>query len=176
LPTGPNNHGDETDLNFEPGVSPIASGGYVWVIFTSRRLYGSVATTDPWQSDPRCYDATVLANATTKKLWAAAIDLNAKAGTDPSHPAFYLPAQELLAGNARGFWALDPCKNDGQTCESGDQCCGGYCEPGGDGGLICSNSSPNANCSQPQEKCTTAADCCDSSNQCINGFCATPAQ
>ena len=37
---------------------------------------------------------------TTKKLWVAAIDLNAPAGSDPSHPAFYLPAQELLAGNA----------------------------------------------------------------------------
>ena len=43
-----------------------------------------------------------------KKLWVAAIDLNAPAGTDPRHPAFYLPAQELLAGNARGFWVVDP--------------------------------------------------------------------
>ena len=51
-----------------------------------------------------------------------AIDLNAKPGTDPSHPAFYLPAQEIIAGNARGFWAVDPCHKDGQSCNTGDEC------------------------------------------------------
>ena len=90
------------------------------------------------------YDGTT--EITTKKLWVAAIDLNAKAGTDPSHPAFYLPAQELLAGNARGFWALAPCKADGMSCQSGDQCCNGYCEPG-DGGLVCASSPPMNSCS-----------------------------
>jgi hypothetical protein len=175
LPTGPNNHADDTVLNYEPTVSPVASGGYSWVIFTSRRLYGSMATTDPWQSDPRNYDATALANTTCKKLWVAAVDLNASPGTDASHPAFYLPAQELLAGNARGFWALEPCRKDGQSCQSGDQCCNGYCEPQGDGGaLICANAPPNGSCSMLGNKCNTAADCCDAKNQCINGFCAKP--
>ena len=172
LPTGPTNHANDTVLSYEPTVNPVSSGGYIWVIFTSRRLYGSVATTDPWQSDPRNYDPTKVANAACKKLWVAAIDLNAKAGTDPSHPAFYLPAQELLAGNSRGFWALAPCKADGMSCQSGDQCCNGYCEPQGDGGLVCSNMPPNASCSQVGNKCTTAADCCDTTNQCVNGFCA----
>jgi hypothetical protein len=171
VPTGPTNHANDTVLNYEPTVNPVSSGGYIWVIFTSRRLYGSVATADPWQSDPRLYDATKVANATCKKLWVAAIDLNAKAGTDPSHPAFYLPAQELLAGNARGFWALAPCKADGMSCMSGDQCCNGYCEPG-DGGLVCTNTPPDASCSQVGNKCTTAADCCDTTNQCVNGYCA----
>ena len=175
LPTGPTNHANDTTLNYEPTVNPAASGGFIWVIFTSRRLYGNVATTDPWQSDPRLYDATLVANTTTKKLWVAAIDLNAKPGTDPSHPAFYLPAQELLAGNSRGFWVLDPCKADGQSCQSGDMCCNGYCEPGpGDAGLICANSSPNAHCSKTQEKCTMTSDCCDKMDLCINGFCAQP--
>jgi hypothetical protein len=172
IPTGPTNHANDTVLNYEPTVNPISSGGYIWVIFTSRRLYGNVATTDPWQSDPRNYNATLVANATCKKLWVAAIDLNAKPGTDPSHPAFYLPAQELLAGNARGFWALQPCQADGTSCTSGDQCCNGYCEPGADGGLVCANTPPNASCSQVGDKCTTAANCCDTTNQCINGFCA----
>jgi hypothetical protein len=171
LPTGPTNHATDSVLSYEPTVNPVSSGGYIWVIFTSRRLYGSVATTDPWQSDPRSYDATKVANAACKKLWVAAIDLNAKAGTDPSHPAFYLPAQELLAGNSRGFWALAPCKADGMSCQSGDQCCNGYCEPG-EGGLVCSNVPPNANCSQVGDKCTSAASCCDTTNLCVNGFCA----
>ncbi|MFO0613921.1 MAG: hypothetical protein U0414_15120 [Polyangiaceae bacterium] len=171
LPTGPN-HADDTVLNYEPTVNPVASGGYVWVVFTSRRLYGNVATTQPWLSDPRSYDTKQLANVTTKKLWVSAVDLNAPAGSDPSHPSFYLPAQELLAGNARAFWVLDPCKNDGESCESGDQCCNGFCEPDQTNALVCSNMNPNSNCSMPQEKCTTAADCCDTTNLCVNGFCS----
>ncbi len=180
LPTGANNHANDSTLNYEPTVNPVVSGGYIWVVFTSRRLYGSVATTDPWLSDPRSYDQRVYANTTCKKLWVAAIDVgkiqNGKIippdpGSDPSHPAFYLPAQELVAGNARGFWVLDPCKADGMSCETGDQCCNGYCEPNGPGGsLVCSNKPPGS-CSGAQEKCKTAADCCDSGDACINGFC-----
>jgi hypothetical protein len=190
LPTGPNNHGagtgpdpencgmnestyDDTTLNYEPTVLPIVAGGYAWVVFTSRRLYGNMLTATPWQSWPPDYDTTNLGQATVKKLWIAAIDLNAPAGSDPSHPAFYLPAQEILAGNSRGFLVLDPCKQDGASCQSGDQCCNGYCEPDpSSGALVCSNMPPGNNCSGPQEKCTTAADCCDPTNLCINGFCA----
>jgi hypothetical protein len=164
-------HGDDVNLNYEPTVNPVASGGYAWVVFTSRRMYGNEAVIPPFCSDPRGVD--LVQNITTKKLWVAALDLSAQPGTDSSHLAFYLPAQELLAGNARGFCVLDPCKPDGDTCSTGDQCCSGYCEPNGRGGaLICSNTPPNNNCSQPQEKCTTAGDCCDKTRLCINGFCA----
>ncbi|MFI5301509.1 MAG: hypothetical protein ACHREM_25760, partial [Polyangiales bacterium] len=160
LPTGPNNHADDTTLNYEPTVLPVAGGGYAWVIFTSRRMYGSVATTDPWQSDPRDYDASRYENVTTKKLWVAAIDLSAPAGSDPSHPAFYLPAQELAAGNARGFWVLDPCKTDGSTCAEGDECCGGYCQPGDAGAPVCSGVIVGGSCSALGDKCLSDADCC----------------
>ena len=158
------------NLNYEPTVNPVASGGYAWVVFTSRRMYGSVADIPPFCSDPR--GVNLVTNITPKKLWVAAVDLNAPPGTDGSHPAFYLPAQELLAGNARAFWVLDPCKTDGEECESGDQCCNGFCSPSGQNQsdpLICSPTPPD--CSMPQEKCTTAADCCDGTNLCINGFC-----
>ncbi|AKU98792.1 hypothetical protein AKJ09_05456 [Labilithrix luteola] len=175
LPTGPSHATDEV-LNYEPTVNPVASGGYIWVIFTSRRMYGNVATADAWQSDPRSYDMTDLTKITTKKLWVAAIDLNAAPGTDPSHPAFYLPAQELLAGNARGFWVLDPCRTDGTDCQSGDQCCNGFCQPssGDPAKLVCSNKPPTATCSMVQEKCSADGDCCDKANKCVNGFCAQP--
>ena len=175
LPTIGTNHGSDTTLNYEPVVAPIAAGGYAWVIFTSRRLYGNLATTDPWQSDPRNYDAGQYNNVTCKKLWVAALDLNAPAGTDSSHPAFYLPAQELVAGNARGFWVLDPCRPDGATCQTGDQCCNGFCNPNGSGDTatnICASGSTNQ-CSGLQERCSTKADCCDPTNQCINNFCAS---
>jgi hypothetical protein len=167
--TSTNNHSDDATLNYEPTVNPAPSGGYAWVIFTSRRLYGSIATIDPFSSDPRYYDYAH--EVTTKKLWVAAIDLNAAPGTDPSHPAFYLPAQELQAGNARGFWVLDPCNADGTACTEGDQCCGGYCEPLGDGGgLICGSQTPA--CAQLGDKCVQSSDCCDGNAQCIDGYCA----
>jgi hypothetical protein len=164
-------HSDDVDVNYEPTVNPVASGGYAWVVFTSRRMYGSVATIGSFCSDPR--GVNLITNITPKKLWVAAIDLTQAPGTDSSHPAFYLPAQELLAGNARGFWVLDPCEPDGSPCMTGDQCCNGYCEANGDGGaLICSNTPPNGTCSMAGDKCATAADCCDPHDVCINGFCA----
>ena len=168
LPSGVNNHNADTTLNYEPTVAPVVAGGYAWVVFTSRRMYGNVATIDPFWSDPRDHD--ISATPTTKKLWVAAIDVNAPAGTDPSHPAFYLPAQELLAGNSRGYWVVDPCKQDGNSCDTGDECCGGYCHSS-DGGLVCS--STTGGCSAEYDKCTTNADCCGTGSLvCINGRCA----
>ena len=169
-PSSGNTHtpAQEVTLNYEPTVTPIASGGYAWVVFTTRRMYGNVAQLDPWTSDPRDYPW--LDQVTDKKLWVAAIDLNAKPGTDPSHPAFYLPGQELHAGNARGYWSVEPCHADGQSCQTGDQCCGGYCQPS-DGGLVCTSQAPS--CSGEYEKCTMTSDCCGAAQgiQCINGIC-----
>ncbi len=169
--TNPNlDHSDDVNMNYEPTVNPIGGGGYAWVVFTSRRMYGNVANIPPYCSDPRGVDLTQ--NITTKKLWVAAIDLGAAPGTDVSHPAFYLPAQELLACNSRGFWVLDPCLGDGMTCSSGDQCCNGYCEPSGAmGALVCSNTPPSSSCAGLMNKCSVSADCCDADAQCINGFC-----
>jgi hypothetical protein len=162
---------NDTTLHYEPTVNPVPSGGYAWVVFTSRRLYGNVATQDPWLSDPRNYNPASAPN--TKKLWVAAIDLNAQPGTDPSHPAFYLPAQELMAGNSRGYWVVDPCEQNGLSCLTGDQCCSGYCGPT-EAGLVCGT--PPAGCVSLSNKCTQNSDCCGSSSgiQCIDGYCATP--
>ena len=164
-------HTNDATLSYEPTVNPVPSGGYAWVVFTSRRLYGNVSTINPCWSDPRYHDISQA--PTPKKLWVAAVDLNAKPGTDPSHPAFYLPAQELLAGNSRGYWVVDPCQPNGTTCESGDECCGGYCEDV-DGGFVCSAQPPA--CSNISDKCTTNSDCCGATQgiQCIDGRCAQP--
>lgn len=170
-------HALDRNYNYEPTVNPVSSGGYAWVVFTSRRMYGNVATIPPFCSDPRGVDLhanmTTNTNITPKKLWVAAININAAPGADPSHPAFYLPAQELLAGNARGFWVLDPCRSDDVSCETGDQCCNGFCQPNGPAGaLVCSTRQPNYICSAIQEACTATTDCCDPAALCINGFCA----
>ncbi len=170
LPAGAGDHADDTVLGYEPTICPIASGGYAWVVFTSRRLYGNVATIDPWWSDPREHDLTQ--TPTTRKLWIAAIDLNPTAGSDPSHPAFYLPAQELMAGNSRGFWVADPCKADGQSCEGGDECCGGFCSQApGAASPVCG--ATTTGCAKEFDKCTQSPDCCDYPKyQCVNGHCA----
>ena len=161
LPTNAN-HPDDTQVNYQPTVNPVASGGYYWVVFTSRRIYGNLLVGKQDNKDQ-------------KKLWVAAIDINAAAGADPSHPAFYLPGQELGAGNSRGFWVVDPCKPNGTSCETGDECCNGFCRKAGDGGgLVCQDKPPGTLCVQEFEKCTVDADCCDPKFKCIANKCTRP--
>ncbi len=157
---------DDENRNFEPNVLPLAAGGYFWVVFTSRRQYGNTinsAETGTYGQDIR------------KKLWVAAIDINPTPGTDPSHVPFYLPGQEAPAGNMRGFWVLDPCEQNGNACDSGDECCNGFCRQvtASDGGTENVCVPPPGGCSHEYEKCTTSADCCDPGESCINGFCGS---
>ena len=158
-------HPTDAVLNYEPTVNPIASGGYYWIVFTSRRMYGNVAAGDPYDNG----DGTI---AIPKKLWVAAIDIHPTPGKDPSHPAFYLPGQELQAGNMRGHWVVDPCKANGTSCETGDECCNGFCRQPGDGGALQCTDKPQG-CAQEFENCTTDADCCGTPTYtCINNRCA----
>ena len=78
--------------NYEPTFAPRNSGGYAWVVFTSRRTFGnrSVGTKDE-----------------VKQLWMMAIDENPTPGVDPSHPPFWMPGQDVTTLNMRGFWALE---------------------------------------------------------------------
>ena len=67
---------------------------------------------------------------------------------------------------------LNPCKPKGDSCTAGDECCDGFCQPvGPNGELVCSDTPPGGECSQPSEKCMVDADCCDPTNICLNGFC-----
>jgi hypothetical protein len=166
LPTNANNHLDDAQLNFEPNVTPIASGGYFWVVFTSRRLYGNVAVTEPYTPYQNGPPAT---SPPTKKLWITAIDPNPTPGKDPSHPAFYLPGQELGSGNMRGFWVNEPCRAKGTSCTTGDECCSGYCV-GPANNMICGDKP--AGCVQEFGKCTSDGDCCGNHTlSCIGGIC-----
>lgn len=146
---------------FYPTVSPVGAGGYFWVFFDSVRHYGGLGL--------------------QRQLWGAAIDISAD-GTyvvDPSHPAFYLSGQEHGTGNHRAFAALDPCRQDGDACSSGVDCCGGFChieqaqelaEPVG-------TCSPKMQlCSKRDERCVSDADCCatepgEPTHSCIAGYC-----
>ena len=185
---------DDPNLNYEPTILPVASGGYYWVVFTSRRNYGNTINGDP-------YAGAGGAPSPRKKLWVAALSIAAMNGenmtpptmaTDITHPPFYLDGQELEPGNMRAFWALDPCEQNGVSCQAGDQCCTGFCRqvnvdagvedagPDAEAGVSAGGVEfvcvPPAGCAQANEKCTTAADCCQAAQgfQCINGYCAQP--
>jgi hypothetical protein len=155
---------DEVQLNYEPTMLPVAKGGYYWVVFTSRRDYGNrIYGGDPYSSfgGP--------GHSARKKLWLAAIDAHAKPGVDPSHPAIYLDGQDPDTANMRGFWALDPCRADGQTCESGDDCCGGACRQDANGDFTCGKP---MGCSHESESCKVSSDCCDPKAECLGGYCS----
>jgi hypothetical protein len=141
---------NDYNLDFYPTVNPISAGGYFWVYFTSRRSYGNLYAKGP-------------GDIGSKSIWVSAVDINPAAGADPSHPAFYLPGQELGSGNIRAFAVLAPCVGDGADCESGLDCCGGSCNSGKCG--------PPSTCAGENDRCTPTVPCCNPQDQCIGGYC-----
>jgi hypothetical protein len=139
--------------NFFPTGVPVAAGGQFWMFFTSRRTYGNLKVGD-------------VNAAEAKQLWVAALKIGGDG--DISYPPFYLRGQELQSGNVRAFAALEPCKADGQSCETGIDCCGRFCTD-----KICA---PPKGCAKIDEGCKTTADCClppgNDKVECIAGFCA----
>lgn len=139
--------------HYYPTVSPVAAGGYFWIFFDSIRNYGNLGS--------------------ARQLWGSAIAVSpdGRYETDPSYPAFYVAGQEFGTGNHRAFTALDPCKKDGDSCETGIDCCSGFCTDG-----MCGLPPPPPpgdppRCSKTDEACKSAADCCNSADLCLNGFC-----
>ena len=149
--------GEQLSASYEPTFNPVSVGGYFWLVIVSERVYGNTLTdTNP--------------NTRRKQLWVTAIDASPVAGQDPSHPAFWLPGQGLDNQNMRGEWALSPCKQIGETCTAGYDCCDGFCHDDGMGNLTCSDQP--GGCAGEGEACQTAADCCDPASTCTGGFCA----
>jgi hypothetical protein len=164
----------DTALNFAPTVLAEAVGGYFWAVFTSHRSYGNLMASKANSSGfggGMCLNPQ--GDEADGKLWVAAIDIGAQPGRDISHPAFYLDGQELQADNLRGYWVLPACQANGSSCQTGDECCCGFCRSSGSAAPTCVCKPPG--CSNEFETCVTAADCCNKSDQCINGRCAMPA-
>ena len=150
---------EQQHVSYEPTFSPVSSGGYFWIVFVSERTYGNLLV-----------DQNV--DTRRKQLWVTAVDAEPTPGEDPSHPAFWLPGQEINNHNMRGHWALSPCKGLGASCEAGYECCEGFCIWDDDaGGMVCGE--PQS-CSQIDDACVTNADCCDETAVCIGGFCSEP--
>lgn len=173
---------EEAHLDYEPSVLPVPVGGYYWVLFTSRRAYGN--TIAPGGTVPRGNDKwgkpqgnEVESPSPRKKIWLAPIDLDYEGKLDPSHPAIYLPGQELESGNMRAFAAFEPCRANGGTCESAAECCDGFCRQTSrdENGPVLECVPPPKNvCSNEDEACAPATDCCNTHDLCINKRCASP--
>jgi hypothetical protein len=156
-------------VDYYPTVMPVAVGGKFWLFWTSRRAVGH-----------RNYGASPipgLESPDKKRIWVSAIDIGPPAGADPSHPGFYLPGQSN-SGNLRAFAALSPCKQLKETCQSGLDCCSGYCSiPAGQSAGYCTDTP--GTCSHENDKCTKDADCCppgpgERPLDCLGGFCGFP--
>lgn len=175
----------EPELNYEPTMNPTptpdAAGTpeFYWVVFTSRRMLGNIATVDPWWSDPRRQD--ISKTVTPKKLWVAAVRANPAAGTDPSFPAFYLPGQEWISGNSKAYWVQQACRVGDVThpptsaCDTTQDCCAGS---------TCRLATPVANpparfcepvlaCVGLGGMCSVSSDCC-AGRICSGGTCQDP--
>jgi len=164
----------DKSLNFEPTFGPVLSGGYFWMVFVSSRQYGNRInkTFDAFRDkcgDPSWTDTP----CRNKQLWVTAIDADPKPGVDPSHPAFWLPGQDIKDQNMRGYWALDPCKGLGEGCEAGFECCEGTCKSeDGKSPKVCVKPPPGT-CRSVGDKCDVTSDCCDAALgvECVGGVC-----
>jgi hypothetical protein len=163
---------NDYQLNYLPAFSPASTSDHHWVVFTSRRMYGNIATDDPWDAEPgeTCNSGVPPA----KKLWIAAVDKTWTAPNDPSHPAFYLPGQELKAGNSDGFWVTAACGAVTAACSSNDDCCGGTgASPTTRCDALSSTCQNITACKAAAQSCASTADCCngllcDGSGKCTN--------
>ena len=148
----------QDQTTYEPTFLPVSVGGYFWLIVGTERKYGNTLT----DTNPA---------SRRKQLWVTAIDANVQPGVDPSHPPFWLPGQELGNSNMRGEWALSPCKQIGEGCNAGFDCCDGFCYPPMEGQMPTCNDMPDQ-CSGIGDACTENADCCSADAECLGGFCS----
>jgi Tol biopolymer transport system component len=142
--------------SFNPVFAPLRAGGYFWLVFISRRDYGNT-----------------LVGANRQQLWITAID-DPPSAADPSHPPFYIRGQENCGKSENAYYALDPCKEIGEGCTSGVDCCNGQCVKNDQGQYVCGMPPEPGGCSQDGNACTMNGDCCNPTSKCVDGFCQAP--
>ncbi len=144
------------DRSFNPVFAPKSAGGYTWLVFISRRDYGHQ-----------------MVNANRQQLWVTAISDPPVAG-DPSNPPFYMRGQEMCGKSENAYYALDPCKEVGEECEHGIECCNKSCiYDDATMKYICKDPDPNECIPTGSGTCVDDIDCCDFTDdvKCLNGFC-----
>jgi hypothetical protein len=127
-----------------PAFTPFIEGGHYWILFHSIRPYGHKL---PQKQPP------------AKQLWVMAVDINAANGVDASHPAFWLPGQDVSTNNIQGAWTRPACRPAGISCTADTDCCDGLaCYGAAD-----KTCAPGNGCVMPSLPCRTDADCCTQS-------------
>ncbi|MDB4973061.1 MAG: tolB protein precursor [Myxococcaceae bacterium] len=149
-----------TNDDFQPSFAPFQGGGYYWLTFLSRRVYGN----DARGNGPR-------PESKRQQIWVTAIRTDAAPGTDPSSVPYWLPGQDTRTANISAVWAPRPCRSAGSACDVGGECCSGDCRPDGAGALVCSPPPPER-CAALYEACSVASDCCNAN--CLDQVCLPP--
>ncbi len=148
----------ESTTNFQPRFSPFDQGGYFWLSFLSRRDYGNAEVGTRGRA--------------LQQIWVTAIRKDAAPGEDPSEVPYWLPGQRTTSRNISAFWAPRPCREDGEGCSVGSECCGGECVPDSRGELVCAPPPPER-CRVGGETCSSSADCCEGL-ECLGRVCVRP--
>lgn len=151
-------------IDYQPRFSPFTQGGYFWLSFLSRRIYGNTAIGNtPSVANRR------------QQIWITAIRMGAAPGEDPSSVPYWLPGQNPRAADIAAYWAPRACRPDGDSCTVGTECCGGECtQDPTTHALVCSPPPPER-CHRYTETCSTDGDCCASDNLvCIDHVCNHP--
>jgi hypothetical protein len=161
---------NDYQLNYLPSFNPTEAGGYRWVIFSSRRMYGNIAYGHPWDAEPGTTCELSPNVPSAKKLWISAIDKTWTAGSDPSHPAFYLPGQEINAGNSNAYWVNSACTASGGTCSTNDDCCGGTGDTPTAKCKVTSIAPVTKQCASLTGACSGVGQECSTSSQCCTGL------
>jgi hypothetical protein len=147
--------------DFQPNFSPFQQNGWYFLSFLSRRIYGNPAIGNSPSAVSR-----------RQQIWVTAINTNAAPGEDPSSVPYWLPGQNARSANISAFWAPRPCREDGEGCSVGSECCGGDCRPPPGGGAPVCSPPPPDRCRMEGETCSTTADCCEGmSLTCLGRVC-----
>ncbi len=152
-------NGDD-QTNFQPRFSPFEGDGYFWLSFLSRRDYGN--------------DVVGTRGRQLQQIWVTAIRTDAADGEDPSSVPYWIAGQRTSTRNISAYWAPRACREDGESCSVGSECCGGDCRPDDTGALVCSPPPPDR-CRMADETCSTSDDCCDGLT-CYERVCLPPLQ
>ena len=136
---------------YYPSFAPRRAGGYYWLAFTSKRSYGNTTIDKP-------------------QIWVAAIK-DPPNETDPSRPAFYLRGQVASTMAYETDFAANVCVDDGATCSSGTDCCGGTCVVTTPGSTGTCGAQPAGACVAESNRCSKSSDCCGSAQACIDKVC-----
>jgi len=181
----------DAEKSYQPTVLPFSVGGYRWAIFTSPRAYGN-------QFNARASAGSSVTGTPTdftcaaSMLWVAAIDDTTADGSDRSHPAFFLPGQNVAPitsqnhyVNERGYLVPSLCKGAGESCTLSSECCGGGDSPPTTACRVTAGWTPSSGapartcqalsgaCASQGDSCDSSADCCTGAT-CVNFTCSAP--